>query len=72
MEYCHDGSLGSFLKQHALREDELRDVVASCLLGLRSLHIRNIIHQVVVAAFTNHVGHKAQQSSSFGGRRRED
>ena len=30
-----------------MKEDELREVVSCCLLGLSYLHKRNMIHQVM-------------------------
>ena len=47
MEYCHCGSLQAYLKRgNRLKEDELREVVSCCLLGLSYLHAKNIIHRV--------------------------
>ena len=49
MEYCPYGSLGGYLKKgNQLNEDELREVVSCCLLGLSYLHKRNVIHGVVI------------------------
>ena len=47
-EYCHYGSVGAYLRSgNRLKEDELREVVSCCLLGLSYLHKRNMIHQVM-------------------------
>ena len=47
MEYCHCGSIGAYLRNgNRLKEDELREVVSCCLLGLSYLHNKNIIHRV--------------------------
>ena len=47
MEYCHCGSIGTYLRNgNRLKEDELREVVSCCLLGLSYLHNKNIIHRV--------------------------
>ena len=47
MEYCHCGSIASFLRNgNTLNEDELRDVAACSLLGLYYLHNRYIMHRV--------------------------
>ena len=49
MEYCHCGSLRSYLGRGCvLKEDELREVVSCCLLGLGYLHNRNVMHRVVI------------------------
>ena len=46
MEYCHCGSIQSFLKSgNRLKEEELREVVSCCLLGLSYLHNRNVMHR---------------------------
>ena len=46
MEYCHCGSIQSFLRSgNRLKEDELREVVSCCLLGLSYLHNRNVMHR---------------------------
>ena len=48
MEYCHCGSVGAYLKRgNRLTEEELREIVSCCLLGLSYLHSRNIIHRVI-------------------------
>ena len=47
MEYCHCGSIGSYLKMaEGLKEEELREVVSCCLMGLSYLHNKNVIHRV--------------------------
>ena len=47
MEYCHCGSVGAYLKRgNRLTEEELREIVSCCLLGLSYLHSRNIMHRV--------------------------
>ena len=49
MEYCHCGSIASYLKSgNHLSENELREVVACCLLGLNYLHKKNVMHRVFV------------------------
>ena len=49
MEYCHCGSVGAYLRSgNRLSEDELREVVSCCLLGLGYLHNRNVIHRVMM------------------------
>ena len=46
MEYCHCGSIQSFLRSgNRLKEEELREVVSCCLLGLSYLHNRNVMHR---------------------------
>ena len=46
MEYCHCGSLQTYLRSgNRLSEDELREVVSCCLLGLGYLHNRNVMHR---------------------------
>ena len=46
MEYCHWGSVGAYLRSgNRLKEDELREVVSCCLLGLSYLHNRNVMHR---------------------------
>ena len=48
MEYCHCGSVGAYLKRgNRLNEEELREIVSCCLLGLSYLHSRNIMHRVI-------------------------
>ena len=48
MEYCHCGSIASFVRNgNRLTEDELREIITCCLLGLHYLHNRNILHRVV-------------------------
>ena len=49
MEYCHCGSIQSFLRcGNRLKEEELREVVSCCLLGLSYLHNRNVMHRVMI------------------------
>ena len=46
MEYCHCGSVGAYLRSgNRLKEEELREVVSCCLLGLSYLHNRNVMHR---------------------------
>ena len=46
MEYCHCGSLGSFIRNgNRLSESALRDIMACCLMGLTYLHAKKIIHR---------------------------
>ena len=46
MEYCHCGSLGSFIRSgNRLSESALRDIMACCLMGLTYLHAKKIIHR---------------------------
>ena len=46
MEYCHCGSVGAYLRNgNRLKEEELREVVSCCLLGLSYLHNRNVMHR---------------------------
>ena len=50
MEYCHSGSIASYLKRgNRLNEEQLRDIVSCALLGLSYLHNHNIIHRVVAS-----------------------
>ena len=47
MECCQCGSIRVLLDSgYVLNEDELREIVSCCLLGLDSLHKLNIIHRV--------------------------
>ena len=47
MECCQCGSIRLLLDSgYVLSEDELREIVSCCLLGLDSLHKLNIIHRV--------------------------
>ena len=51
MEYCHSGSIASYLKRgNRLNEEQLRDIVSCALLGLSYLHNHNIIHRVGASA----------------------
>ena len=51
MEYCHCGSIASYLKGgNRLNEDELREIVSCSLLGLSYLHNKNVMHRVVVVS----------------------
>ncbi|KAK8830358.1 hypothetical protein WA577_006044 [Blastocystis sp. JDR] len=46
MEYCHCGSIGSYLRNgNQFTEDELREIASCCLLGMDYLHRRKIIHR---------------------------
>ena len=48
MEYCHCGSIVSFMRRgNRLTESEIREILSCCLLGLGYLHKKNIIHRVV-------------------------
>ena len=48
MDHCEFGSLEKYMdKMVSLNEDELREIVSCCLLGLDFLHSRHIIHSVV-------------------------
>ena len=47
MECCQCGSIRILLESgYVLNEDELREIVSCCLLGLDSLHNMNIVHRV--------------------------
>ena len=47
MEYCQCASIRLLLDSgYVLNEDELREIVSCCLLGLDFLHKLNIIHGV--------------------------
>ena len=47
MECCQCGSMRTLLNSgYLLNEEELREVVSCCLLGLDSLHKLNTIHRV--------------------------
>ena len=49
MEYCHCGSVVADLRSgNRLKEEELREVVSCCLLGLSYLHNRNVMHRVMI------------------------
>ena len=46
MEYCPCGSVGAYLRSgNRLKEEELREVMSCCLLGLSYLHNRNVMHR---------------------------
>ena len=46
MEYCHCGSLATFIRSgNRLNETQLRDIMACCLMGLTYLHAKKIIHR---------------------------
>ncbi len=48
MEYCSCGSLSDFIKKNnGLSEEELRDIAACCLLGLKSIRAHHIVHGVL-------------------------
>ena len=48
MEYCHCGSIRTYLNSGCvLNESELREIASCCLLGLSYLHNMNIIHRVI-------------------------
>ena len=54
MEYCHCGSVGAYLRSgNRLKEEELREVVSCCLLGLSYLHNKNVIHRVPIHGIVN-------------------
>ena len=47
MEFCHYGSLASYMwNGNSLTEDELCEIASCCLFGLCYLHNRKIIHRV--------------------------
>ena len=59
MEYCHCGSVGAYLRNgNRLKEDELREVVSCCLLGLSFLHTKHIILRVIASNDDSSVGHQ--------------
>ncbi|KAK8832129.1 hypothetical protein WA577_005224, partial [Blastocystis sp. JDR] len=47
MEYCHCGSLASYMRNaNRLNENELREITSCCLLGLNYLHnTKKIVHR---------------------------
>ena len=48
MEYLHYGTIERYLRNgNRLNEEELREVVSCCLLGLSYLHKRNMLHRVL-------------------------
>ena len=50
MEYCSCGSVGAYMRRgNRLKEDELREIVSCCLLGLSYLHEKNVIRRVYVS-----------------------
>ena len=54
MEYCHCGSVASYVRKgNRLNEEELREIASCCLLGLNYLHKKNIIHRVSVSTRTD-------------------
>ena len=68
MEYCAYGSIDSYLKNgNRLKEEELREIMGCCLLGLSYLHDRNVIHGVVDWSLYEDVGHQAGQSVHLRG-----
>ena len=49
MDYFSQGSTATLLQcNFSIRESELGDIAASCLLGLQYLHEQNIRHEVVL------------------------
>ena len=49
MEYCHCGSVASYVRKgNRLNEEELREIACCCLLGLNYLHKMIIIHRVSI------------------------
>ena len=47
MEFCHYGSLASYIRRgNRLTEDEMREIASCCLFGLYYLHNRRIMHRV--------------------------
>lgn len=50
MEYCRYGSAASFLsKCRTFTEEEIRDIMACCVIGLLYLHSKCIVHRVAVS-----------------------
>ena len=48
MEYCRCGSVGNYIKSGVpFTEEELKEIVSCCLLGLHNLQSKNIIHPVI-------------------------
>ena len=48
MEYCRFDTVASFLqKVRRLTEDEIKDILACCVLGLMYMHSKDIIHRVL-------------------------
>ena len=48
MEYCRFDTVASFLqKVRRLTEDEIKDILACCVLGLMYMHSKGIIHRVL-------------------------
>ena len=67
MEYCHGGSIGSFLRKgNRLNETELRDVLSCALLGLSFLHNQNVVHRVTSSCTESRIGRQAGQSPHIG------
>ena len=49
MEYCRYGSAASFLsKCRTFTEEEIRDIMTCCVIGLLYLHSKRIMHRVTV------------------------
>ena len=62
MEYCHCGSIASYLRRgNRLNEEELRAIASCCLLGLSYLHKRNVAHRVFIIAFLWVIGYQTRQ-----------
>ena len=66
MEYCHCGSIASYLRRgNRLNEEELRAIASCCLLGLSYLHKRNVAHRVFIIAFLWVIGYQTRQLASL-------
>ena len=65
-EYCDLGPLEElFAANYQMKEEELRDIASCCLLGLDSLHSRNIMHGVVSTSSISWLERQAIQSVPY-------
>ena len=54
MEYCHCGSLSSYVRNgNSLDELTIRDIAACSLFGIVYLHSKNVFHRVIEVEHLN-------------------
>lgn len=72
MEYCRFDTVASFLKNvRRFTEDEIKDIMACCVLGLMCVHSKGIIHRVLCCNYSFPLGYQRSEHLHFTEGRRK-
>ena len=66
MDYCHCGSLYSYIYSgNGLTKEELREVASCLVLGLVYLHSKHVVHRVSYGEWNECIGYQTIELSDF-------